>query len=353
MNGKADRLPDGFDKRVREPYTVAELEEIFSTVDVNARGGYSEEPAISMRAVDLAGATWLLDHGADLEALSRFQKAPLAARAGHRSPRIVALLIQRGATVDAHPSSGETALQVAAKQLDLESVEVLLDAGADPRNSFGYRGDNALDCAAFGVTEHGGERALRVVRRLLETGARLGERPVGHLRSTLRQARKWQLRNGDLAASVAALEEVLELLGVEKPEPPRVLGADEPITVTEKTWQKRYAELWDLLVPAGGPAATVQGEVIRIIGRVGDELLRNGGANWDADHEAMLDAFEAHTRSGQVLTDPARKKADAAIATLRGGRMDKKAIDELTKLSVTWVLANPAQAPLGEHGYDR
>lgn len=156
MNGKADRLPDGFDKRVREPYTVAELEEIFSTVDVNARGGYSEEPAISMRAVDLAGATWLLDHGADLEALSRFQKAPLATRAGHRSPRIVALLIQRGATVDAHPSSGETALQVAAKQLDLESVEVLLDAGADPRNSFGYRGDNALDCAAFGVTEHGG-----------------------------------------------------------------------------------------------------------------------------------------------------------------------------------------------------
>ena len=63
MNGKADRLPEGFDKRARDPYTVAELEEIFSTVDVNARGGYSEEPAISMRAVDLAGATWLLDHG--------------------------------------------------------------------------------------------------------------------------------------------------------------------------------------------------------------------------------------------------------------------------------------------------
>ena len=105
--------------------------------------------------------------------------------------------------------------------------------------------------------------------------------------------------------------------------------------------------------PREAPAATVQGEVIRIIGRVGDELLRNAGANWDADHEAMLDAFEAHTRSGKVLTDPARKKADAAIATLRGGRMDKKAIDELTKLSVTWVLANPAQAPLGEPGYDR
>ncbi len=123
--------------------------------------------------------------------------------------------------------------------------------------------------------------------------------------------------------------------------------------MTGKTWQKRYAELWDLLVPAGGPATTVQGEVIRIIGRVGDELLRNAGANWDSDHEAMLDAFDAHTRSGNVLTDSARKKADAAIATLRRGRMDKQAIDELTKLSVTWVLANPAQAPLGEPGFYR
>ena len=67
----------------------------------------------------------------------------------------------------------------------------------------------------------------------------------------------------------------------------------------------------------------------------------------------MRDAFDAHTRSGKVLTDSARKPADAAIATLRRGRMDKQAIDELTKLSVTWVLANPAQAPLGEPGFYR
>src|SRR5262249_46492243 len=70
------------------------------------------------------------------------------------------------------------------------------------------------------------------------------------------------------------------------------------IEVKATTWQKQHAELWKLLVPSSGAAKTVQGEVIRITGRISDEWYRNGGANWDQDYDAMARALIAHVESG-------------------------------------------------------
>lgn len=41
--------------------------------------------------------------------------------------------------------------------------------------------------------------------------------------------------------------------------------------------RKQFSWLWDYLVPMGGSAETVQGEVVRIAGRIGGELFNNGG----------------------------------------------------------------------------
>lgn len=59
-----------------------------------------------------------------------------------------------------------------------------------------------------------------------------------------------------------------------------------PIVATAATPEDRFDELWNLLVPSGGPSATVQGEVIRIAGKIHDEWHRNGGCNWDRDFAA-------------------------------------------------------------------
>ncbi len=47
-----------------------------------------------------------------------------------------------------------------------------------------------------------------------------------------------------------------------------------PIAVTETEWSKQHQELWDFLVPASGCAKTLQGEVIRITGRVAKRDFR-------------------------------------------------------------------------------
>ena len=66
----------------------------------------------------------------------------------------------------------------------------------------------------------------------------------------------------------AGLERLYALFDV-KPAPKRkVHDGVSPIIVEDGPWQKQYDELWEMLIPSSGPAKTVQGEVIRITGRV-------------------------------------------------------------------------------------
>ncbi len=45
-------------------------------------------------------------------------------------------------------------------------------------------------------------------------------------------------------------------------------------------FDEEYGRLWDELVPQAGCADTLQGELIRIIGRLASEYYRNGNMNW-------------------------------------------------------------------------
>ncbi len=53
------------------------------------------------------------------------------------------------------------------------------------------------------------------------------------------------------------------------------------------SWKKEHTRLWDELVPPDGQADTLQGELIRIAGKLTDQAFRNGNMNWDDDHETM------------------------------------------------------------------
>ena len=52
-------------------------------------------------------------------------------------------------------------------------------------------------------------------------------------------------------------------------------------------WKKEHTRLWAELVPSEGQAKTLQGELIRIEGKLTDQAYRNGNMNWDSDHERM------------------------------------------------------------------
>lgn len=57
------------------------------------------------------------------------------------------------------------------------------------------------------------------------------------------------------------------------------------------------------MVPSKGSAATVQGEVVRIAGRVNDELLRNAMSNWNREYRKMLTTISDYLAQGNPLTE--------------------------------------------------
>jgi hypothetical protein len=83
-------------------------------------------------------------------------------------------------------------------------------------------------------------------------------------------------------------------------------------------WKKEQTRLWGALVPATGQADTLQGELIRISGKLTDQAFRNGNMNWDADHERMWRFIGRH------LDDP-------ATFTNKEGALIREKIEEIIR----------------------
>ena len=144
-----------------------------------------------------------------------------------------------------------------------------------------------------------------------------------------------------------ALNELYEMFDVE-PVPQKSFIV-EKITVKSKTWQKQHAELWDMLVPGSGFAPTIQGELIRIIGRVEYEILDNGGINWDDEYKKMLKAIPTYISKGNEYKNDEIKD----ITTKINVRVDEEKLFLLNQLIVEWVLKNPNPIKLDEVDYNR
>lgn len=84
-----------------------------------------------------------------------------------------------------------------------------------------------------------------------------------------------------------------ELFDIERPAS-TVHDGKSLITVTATDWREQHAELWNLLVPGRGKCKTVQGEVVRIGGRINNEIFRQGGAHWDGEFCKMLNALKKY-----------------------------------------------------------
>ena len=101
------------------------------------------------------------------------------------------------------------------------------------------------------------------------------------------------------------------------------------IVVKASSWQEQHPELWDLLVPSQGHAATIQGEVIRISGRIAHELDGNGGLNWNSDFKKMADAFRRYVEAGNPLSPANLAEVATVIHDLKRRSGDPARLCEL------------------------
>ena len=108
-------------------------------------------------------------------------------------------------------------------------------------------------------------------------------------------------------------------------------------------------QAWDSLVPSSGSATTVQGEVVRIAGRVNDELLRNAMGNWDKEYRKMLTAISGYLQQGNSLSE--NELAEVADIQKHILEDDGTGTQRLCELATAWVVQNPEPIALGEVNY--
>jgi hypothetical protein len=348
MPRKRKTLPKDFADLCRTA-PLDELIAVFDTRELDARGGYGKVTALSFVDVPDDLARWLVAQGLDVDSRDpTYERTALYERAGLRGS--IDVLIELGADVNARETYGSTPLHAAIRHT--ANLARLIAAGADVE-ARDQRGMTPLqkalrECANGYIVE-----TLASCRVLLEAGA---TRPDDTTELVTGIGESFEFHRDDfnpdyLDETDAALTAMYELFDV--PPVPRRQNYDgtSPIVVPEGTPTERFAALWALLVPGSGAASTVQGEVIRVSGRLAHETLDNGSANWDAGFRAMADALAAHLVSGVPAGDA--DEIRRVVAGIRTGRADGPELERAQGWAITWVERNPEPVALPKPAYER
>ena len=273
-------------------------------------------------------------------------------------PRAIGLafakwLVTQGQRVDAKSARG-TALHVAVRMGNLRMVDWLIASSANV--SVRSAGETPLDAMLAEASNVDLERIVPMLRALLAAGARVS--PAAK-RSAQRAYAGMDYHRDGMAPAFrrrceAAARAICEVVGVEPPPPRSMHDGKSPIAVAKASLAKQFAGLWRSLVPSRGTAATLQGEVVRIAGRINDELSRNGGVNWDADYQEMARAFARHVQGGEALAGGQLAAVEALTASLsKRKRPPEDDARLLRAAAVAWVARNPRPVKLGKVRYRR
>ena len=245
----------------------------------------------------------------------------------------------------------------------MEAVKALLDAGADVNRKTGR-----IDWPGYLTPLEKTllqdrlpyPRLLEVCTILLDHGAEITDRcreALGKSAERFQRNKRGIKDPAYLQRQTENLDKLLAVFGVELPPEVPFHDGVSPILVTETEENAQFQQLWDYLVPPSGKALTAQGEAIRIAGRIGHELLDNGGVNWDEDFRKMLRAFPRYVRLGNAFTQEDIQAAELLTNLLitcgDKGQIEDSLCAALSACAVAWVQQNPTPLPPLEGDYNR
>jgi hypothetical protein len=344
---KKKTLPKDFEERLRRD-DLDSLKAVFDDTELDARGGLSKVTALSFVDCPDDLARWLVAGGAQIDAEDGQRRTPLEHRMTSRGR--IDVLLELGCRVTGVDGATSTPLHTAVDTKVPHYVKALLDRGA----SMTARNDirlTPLEAALQRCRNNDLPAMVEISRLMLERGAeksgcaKIYTRALGETF----EHRRASFNPQSVDEHGAALAELYALFDVPPVPRKHLHDGRSPIVARSATWEAQHEELWTLLVPSSGPAVTVQGEVIRISGRISDEIVGNGGVNWDPDYREMARSLVRHLAGGVGLPSNLLADAEAAVASLPGDTHT----DRLVELAVAWVQANPDPIPLPTPTYRR
>ena len=224
---------------------------------------------------------------------------------------------------------------VAAKSLQPSSLRVLIRYGANVHaKNWDKCGALELIFRMWKGDSSNAVRAVECMELLINAGVVVEEWMKDEVIALCKEyeKRKDRISKEDLEACEVAITRMCELFDVERPVP-NIHDGTALITITYEGWRNQHEELWDMLVPGVGKCTTVQGEVLRIGGRISDEIFRNGGGNWDREYRKMLNALKKYYAMGKVHNEEEYREALALIKSI-GRDSDGEDVVRLCEINV-------------------
>ncbi len=351
MAKKRKTLPKDFESLLQQGDMNA-LKAVFERCDVNARGGYAGQTALAYDLCPDALARWLVTQGADIEARDKRHNTPLQTRVSSRRSSID-ILFELGANVNNRNYNENTPLHSAAGAYNATNVDKLILHGADIK-AINDEDLNPLEYALVHCSNIDIEAMAEVAAIFLNRNQSVSEQMKN---AVIEIGKRFEFHrdnfNKESVDTVsAALDQLYQLFSV-TPVAHRKMHKDpSPLVLKSTDWKQQFSELWDLLVPGSGKADSIQGELIRICGRLSDELERNGGINWDSDYNKMADTFVELLKQGEQLSQADLSKVTSIIKNIKATHPDADT-RSLAQLAVQWVLKNPIPIPLPPQTYKR
>jgi len=350
---KKKTLPKNFDELIKEN-NVEKIKKVFDACELDAKGGYGKSTALSFFNIPNELVRWLVENGADINAIDTYERTALHRHAMTRSGN-VDIFLKLGANQNAVDKYGDTPLHFAAGSgFNVSAVKRLIDYGADVNALNAYK-QTPLE-QALSRTNNTDIVNLVEISEILLQKTEITQKIKGEI-TRIGEGFEFHRENFNkdyLQETDIALNRLYELYKVSPVKKRITHDGIAPITVNGTTWQEQFEELWKILIPSNGSAKTVQGEIVRIAGRVRDEIYRNGGVNCNIDFRKMLDSFLVHLSSNNTLSVNELEKLKLLAQDVRKtGDAQIEELDYLCALATKWVLLNPMPVLLQKPNYKR
>lgn len=351
---KRKTLPTNFTE-ILETGSFEEQKSVFDSCALDAyERGYSHDTALHQYAIKEELARYLVAEGLNINTPNAYGRTPLYTHSTVGAP-LVAVLLELGADVNLANNDGCTPLFTALANARVDTVKLLLEHGADIKHKNQSK-QNALEYG-LSLTTNASIRDMQQCSKLmLDAGTKVTKSMQKSVKAIGENFERYrEVYNKDLLATTdAALTELYKLFDVEPAAKHITHDGTQSITIIGNTSHEQFNNLWDSLVPPQGASKTLQGEVIRIAGRLRSEFYRNGGANWDREYRAMLNALLKYLGSHNALSDDELARAkEIAHAINAKGDFDECILDELALLALTWLKHNLEPVQLKTPTYKR
>ena len=348
MAKKKKTLPANFYELI-EAKDLDALKAVFNECELNAYDRRSfNKPALSFYDVPLELMDWLIAQGADINVKDEYDRTPLHYHAQVNDIERVTLLLEKGADIEAIAEYDETPLHAAGYYPEVTALLIAKGANVKAKDDMKH---NPMEAMLYSVQSIDISKAAKTAELYLKAGlkpTKFAKEQITRIGEDFEFHRE-KFNPEYLEETDAGLQQLYKLFNV--PPVPRRIQHDgqSSIILTGDTWEKRYMQAWDSLVPSNGSAATVQGEVVRIAGRINLELLRNAMGNWDKEYRKMLTAISGYLQQGNSLSE--NELAEVADIQKHILEDDGTGTQRLCELATAWVVQNPQPIDLGKVNY--